>query len=134
MAEDIVLADVDQLVAAGAGISVSPTPTSSTRRTMPVGSWPGCVTAIRPLTFDATIKVEHLLRYPQVLAELAESGCAFVVSAFESVSDRILGLLDKGHTVADMSEAVIALRSHGIEIRPSGCLLRRGRWWTTSLA
>ena len=54
-----------------------------------------------------------------MLAELAESGCAFVVSAFESVSNRILGLLDKGHTVADMSEAVIALRSHGIEVRPS---------------
>ena len=70
-------------------------------------------------TFDATIKVEHLLRYPEALPELAEAGCAFVVSAFESVNDRILALLDKGHTVADMSEVVIALRAHGIEVRPS---------------
>jgi hypothetical protein len=70
-------------------------------------------------TFDATIKVEHLLRYPEVLPELAEAGCAFVVSAFESVNDRILAVLDKGHTVADMSEVVIALRAHGIEVRPS---------------
>ena len=54
-----------------------------------------------------------------MLPELAEAGCAFVVSAFESVNDHILGILAKGHTVADMSEAVIALRSHGIEIRPS---------------
>jgi hypothetical protein len=54
-----------------------------------------------------------------MLPELAEAGCAFVVSAFESVSDRILALLHKGHIAADMSEAVIALRSHGIEIRPS---------------
>ncbi|MHB1536559.1 MAG: hypothetical protein ACYC1D_18495 [Acidimicrobiales bacterium] len=71
------------------------------------------------MTFDATIKVEHLLAQPDVLPELAEAGCAFVVSAFESVSDRILAVLDKGHTAADLSEAVIALRSHGIEIRPS---------------
>ncbi len=55
-----------------------------------------------------------------MLPELAEAGCAFVVSAPSSRSTtRILADLDKGHTVADMSEAVIALRSHGIEIRPS---------------
>src|SRR6202012_1431996 len=70
-------------------------------------------------TFDATIKVEHILRYPEMLAGLAQAGCVFVVSAFESVSDRVLGLLEKGHTAADMSEAVIALRSEGVEIRPS---------------
>ena len=54
-----------------------------------------------------------------MLPELAEAGCVFVVSAFESVNDRILAVLDKGHTVADMSAAVIALRAHGIEVRPS---------------
>ncbi len=71
------------------------------------------------LTFDATIKVEHLRRDPGVLPVLAGSGCAFVVSAFESVNDRILAVLDKGHTVADMSAVVTALRAHGIEVRPS---------------
>ncbi len=71
------------------------------------------------LTFDATIKVEHILRYPDVLPELAEGGCAFVVSAFESVSDPILRCLDKGHTASDASDAVIALRAQGIEVRPS---------------
>ena len=119
VAEDIVLADVDQLVAAGARHISFADPDflnapHHARRVLA-----GLRDRHPALTFDATIKVEHLLRYPQVLAELAESGCAFVVSAFESVSNRILALLDKGHTVADMSEAVIALRSHGIEIRPS---------------
>ena len=70
-------------------------------------------------TFDAPIKVEHILRYPDVLPELAEAGCAFVVSAFESVSNAILRILDKGHTAADASAAVIALRAQGIEVRPS---------------
>ena len=49
------------------------------------------------LTFDATIKVEHLLRYPEVLPKLAQAGCAFAVSAFESVSDRIWASLPKPH-------------------------------------
>ena len=119
VAQDVVLADVDQLVAAGARHISFADPDflnapRHARRVMAAvhDRHPG-------LTFDATIKVEHLLRYPEVLPELAEAGCAFVVSAFEMVSDHILGILAKGHTVADMSEAVTALRSHGIEVRPS---------------
>ncbi|HML01510.1 MAG TPA: hypothetical protein VK428_15090, partial [Acidimicrobiales bacterium] len=46
-------------------------------------------------------------------------GCLFVVSAFESASDRILAILDKGHTAADEVEAVAVLRAAGIEPRPS---------------
>jgi hypothetical protein len=119
VAEDAVLADVDQLVAAGARhISFAdPDFLNAPRHARRVMA--RLHDRHPDLTFDATIKVEHLLRYPEVLPELGEAGCAFVVSAFESVSDHILGILAKGHTVADMSEAVIALRSHGIEIRPS---------------
>ena len=50
---------------------------------------------------------------------MAASGCIFVVSAFESVNDATLELLDKGHTAADAGQAVELLRTHGIEIRPS---------------
>ena len=114
----MVSADVDQLVAAGARHISFADPDflnapHDARRVLA-----GLRDRHPALTLKATIKVEHLLRYPQALAELAESGCTFVVSAFESVSNRILGLLT-GHTVADMSEAVIALRSHGIDIRLS---------------
>ena len=119
MAEDVVLADVDQLVAAGAGHISFADPDflnapHHARRVIAAmhDRHPG-------ITFDATIKVEHLLRHPGALPELAEAGCVFVVSVFESVNDRILAVLDKGHTVADMSAAVIALRAHGIEVRPS---------------
>ena len=108
VAEDVVLADVDQLVAAGARHISFADPDflnapRHARRVMAAvhDRHPG-------LTFDATIKVEHLLRYPEALPELAEAGCAFVVSAFELVSDHILAILAKGHTVADMSEAVTA--------------------------
>jgi hypothetical protein len=71
------------------------------------------------LTFDCTVKVEHILRHEDVWAELAASGCLFVVSAFESVNDSTLAILDKGHTAADAARAVDLLRGHGIEIRPS---------------
>lgn len=71
------------------------------------------------LTFDCTVKVEHILRHRDVWEEFAASGCRFVVSAFESTDDATLGILDKGHTAADAAAAVALLRSHGIEIRPS---------------
>lgn len=71
------------------------------------------------VTFDCTTKVEHILRHHEVWPELAEAGCLFVVSAFESTNDDTLAILDKGHTVADMAAAIVVLRRHGIEIRPS---------------
>ncbi len=71
------------------------------------------------VTFDCTVKVEHILRYASVWAEMAESGCLFVVSAFEHTSPRVLERLDKGHTRDEMARAVELLRGHGIEIRPS---------------
>jgi radical SAM superfamily enzyme YgiQ (UPF0313 family) len=75
--------------------------------------------AFPDLTFDATIKVEHILRHPDVWPAMREAGCLFVVSAFESVDNAILERLDKGHTAADMPVALDLLRAAGIEIRPS---------------
>src|SRR4051794_25322807 len=46
------------------------------------------------LTFDCTVKVEHVLRHADLWPELAGLGCVFVVSAFESVNDTILERLD----------------------------------------
>jgi radical SAM superfamily enzyme YgiQ (UPF0313 family) len=71
------------------------------------------------LTFDCTVKVEHILRHRNLWPELAAAGCLFVVSAFETVNDDTLVVLDKGHTTADAAAAVALLRRHGIEIRPS---------------
>jgi hypothetical protein len=76
------------------------------------------------LTFDCTVKVEHVLRYgglrhADVWPEFAAAGCVFVVSAFESVDDATLDRLDKGHTTADAAHAVAILRDAGIDVRPS---------------
>lgn len=58
------------------------------------------------LTYDVTIKVEHLLKHARHLQALKETGCAFVVSAVEAVDDRILRIFDKGHTRDDFLEIV----------------------------
>jgi radical SAM superfamily enzyme YgiQ (UPF0313 family) len=71
------------------------------------------------VTYDATIKVEHLLKHRPALPELARTGCLFVVSAVESLSDTVLAHLRKGHTRADVSAALAAMREAGIAMRPT---------------
>ncbi|MDB4968815.1 MAG: Radical domain protein [Myxococcales bacterium] len=71
------------------------------------------------LTFDVTIKVEHILKHRTLFAELGALGCAFVVSAVESLSDRVLAILDKGHTRADVDEALDILDAAGVPLRPT---------------
>ena len=71
------------------------------------------------LTFDCTVKVEHILAHRDVWPEMADAGCLFVVSAFECVDDVTLARLDKGHSTVDEAAAVALLRAHGIEVRPS---------------
>src|SRR5690349_5559948 len=65
------------------------------------------------VTFDATIKVEHILERREHFRELAALGCAFVVSAVESLSEEVLRHLKKGHTRADVAEALAVLREIG---------------------
>jgi hypothetical protein len=71
------------------------------------------------LTFDVTTKVEHILKHRSQWPELAAAGCLFVVSAVESLSDAVLGHLDKGHVREDVFEALAILRHAGIALRPS---------------
>lgn len=71
------------------------------------------------LTFDFTAKIEHLLKHRELLGELAELGCLFVVSAVESLSDVVLRELDKGHDREDVVEALRVVREAGLTLRPT---------------
>ena len=71
------------------------------------------------VTFDFTAKVEHLLKHRALLPELVQAGALFVVSAVESLSDSVLGHLEKGHTRADVFEALRLSRDVGLTLRPS---------------
>jgi len=71
------------------------------------------------LTFDFTAKIEHLLKHRALMPEIARLGCLFIVSAVESLNDRVLAILDKGHTRADVQAALDLLRGAGVALRPS---------------
>jgi len=71
------------------------------------------------LTFDFTAKVEHILERRALFPELGALGCLFMVSAVESLSDSVLANLEKGHTRADLFEALPIVRDAGIAFRPT---------------
>lgn len=71
------------------------------------------------LTYDAIIKIEHLLAHRELLPRLADTGCLFVTSAVESVDDVVLGKLEKGHTRADFIAAAAACRHAGLTLIPT---------------
>ena len=76
----------------------------------------GFARACPGVTYDVTIKVEHLLRHADALPLLRETGCAFITSAVEAVDDRVLGLLEKGHTRADFERAVALCTEAGVPL------------------
>ncbi len=116
---ETVLADVEQQIARGARhVSFGDPdflngPTHALRLARELHErWPD-------VTFDATIKIEHLLEHAALLPELVRSGLIFVTSAVETLNDQILKTLDKGHTAADVPKALCAVREAGAELRPT---------------
>ena len=71
------------------------------------------------LTYDVTIKVEHLLQNSDLLATLRETGCLFIVSAVESLDDQVLAKLAKNHTRADFFRVVDLCRGAGMALQPT---------------
>jgi hypothetical protein len=116
---ETVLADIEQQVAQGAEhVSFGDPdflngPTHALRMARELHArWPA-------LSFDATIKIEHLLQHRALLPELAACGLLFVTSAVESLNDGVLHALDKGHSAADVPVALRILRAAGVEPRPT---------------
>lgn len=80
----------------------------------------GCMHERFPqLSYDCTIKIEHLLAHRELIPELARTGCVFVTSAVESVDDNVLELLRKGHTNRDFALAAALMRQHGLALAPT---------------
>lgn len=71
------------------------------------------------LTYDATIKIEHLRKHRDLLPALKRTGCLFVTSAVESLNDAVLEKLDKGHTRQDFIEVVLEFRELGLTLAPT---------------
>jgi radical SAM superfamily enzyme YgiQ (UPF0313 family) len=71
------------------------------------------------VTYDVTIKVEHLLKHSDCLGTLRETGCLFVTSAVESVDDAVPERLEKNHTRADFLRVVEMFREIGLSLQPT---------------
>ena len=71
------------------------------------------------MSYDVTIKIEHLLAHAELLPLLRDTGCLFITSAVESVDDAVLGKLLKGHTRADFIRAVGLCRDAGLSLAPT---------------
>lgn len=116
---DIVLEDVRRQVAAGAQHITFGDPDffNGPRHAIEI------VTALHhqhpQVTYDVTIKIEHLLNHVSLLPTLRDTGCLFVTSAVESVDDSILARLDKGHTYSDFVRVVEMSRRLGVAISPT---------------
>jgi hypothetical protein len=71
------------------------------------------------LSYDVTIKIEHLLQRRDLIPVLHDTGCLFVTSAVESLDDAVLERLQKGHTRADFHEALELMREAGLPMSPT---------------
>jgi hypothetical protein len=116
---EVVLADIRQQVAAGAAHITFGDPDffNGPGHSLAVvdqlhGEFPR-------LTYDVTIKIEHLLRYAHLVPRLLETGCLFVTTAVECLDDRVLRLLDKGHTCEDFVRVVELFREVGLALSPT---------------
>ena len=116
---EVVLADIDNQVAAGAEHITFGDPDFFNGPTHAMRIV-GALHAKHPsVSYDVTIKVEHLLQHRDLVPRLAATGCAFVTSAVESVDDRVLALLDKGHTRDGLRRGRGALPRGGVTLVPT---------------
>ncbi len=116
---DVVLEDIRAQVAAGAEhISFGDPdflngPTHARRLVEQVSrEFPG-------LSYDVTIKIEHLLVHAPLLPVLRDTGCLFITSAVEAVDDRVLVHLQKGHTRSDFVHVAALCRKEGVTLVPT---------------
>jgi radical SAM superfamily enzyme YgiQ (UPF0313 family) len=116
---DIVLEDVRRQVQAGAGHITFGDPDFFNGPTHAIRIVRALHQEFPSLTYDATIKVEHLLRHRDHLPELRDTGCLFVTSAVESLDDTVLSRLDKGHTRADFLTVSRLFREVGLILAPT---------------
>ncbi|HLF26012.1 MAG TPA: CUAEP/CCAEP-tail radical SAM protein [Anaerolineae bacterium] len=71
------------------------------------------------VTYDVTIKIEHLVQHARYLPVLRDTGCLFVTSAVESIDDAVLEIFDKRHTRQDFIRVVSLFREVGLTLNPT---------------
>jgi radical SAM superfamily enzyme YgiQ (UPF0313 family) len=115
----IVLADITAQVAAGARHITFGDPDFFNGIGHAAAVLEAFATQFPDVSYDVTIKIEHLLQHRDRLPLLRQTGCAFVTSAVESIEDDVLVTLDKGHTRADFEQVVRLFDDVGLTLAPT---------------
>ena len=116
---DVVLEDIRQQIAAGAQHVTFGDPDFFNGPSHALRIVETLHAGFPAVTYDATIKIEHLLKHRDLLPALRETGCLFVTSAVESLDDAVLEKLEKNHTRRDFFEAAALMREHGLTLQPT---------------
>jgi radical SAM superfamily enzyme YgiQ (UPF0313 family) len=117
--QDVVLADVEQQVRAGAKHITFGDPDFFNGPAHALAVVRALHDRFPDLGYDVTIKVEHLVKHRRHLPVLKETGCLLVTSAVEAFDGRILEIFDKQHTRQDFEQALGDLRACGIAMNPT---------------
>src|SRR5882672_10829098 len=116
---DVVLADIRQQVAAGARHITFGDPDFFNGPAHSLSIVEAMHREFPELSYDVTIKIEHLRKHDVHLATLRDTGCLFVISAVESADDFVLEKFDKGHTRADFLTVAARFRELGMTLLPT---------------
>ena len=116
---DVVMADVRQQVAAGAQHISFGDPDFLNGPTHARKIVNALHAEFPDITYDATIKIQHVINHAELLPELKATGCLFITAAVESVDDHVLERLAKNHTNDDFARAVALCRAAGIALAPT---------------
>jgi radical SAM superfamily enzyme YgiQ (UPF0313 family) len=116
---DTVMADVRQQVAAGAQHISFGDPDFLNGPTHALKLVHALHAEFPEISYDATIKIQHIIDHAGMLPELKGTGCLFITAAVESVDDRVLERLAKNHTNEDFARAVALCRAAGIALAPT---------------
>jgi len=119
VSSDVVLADVSAQIAAGAGHITFGDPDFFYGPTHALRVVTAFHAAHPTITYDVTIKVEHLLKHRALLPVLRDTGCLFVTSAVESLDDHVLARLEKGHTRQDFFDVAALCRDTRLTLAPT---------------
>jgi len=119
VSRDVVLGDIRQQIAAGAAHVTFGDPDFFNGPSHATRIVEALHAEFPAVTYDATIKIQHLLKHRDLLPVLRDTGCVLITSAVEAVDDRVLEKLEKNHTRRDFFEAAALMRDASIALQPT---------------
>jgi len=128
---DVVLADIRQQVAAGAAHITFGDPDFFNGPAHSMAIVRAFHQEFPRVSYDATIKIQHLIKHDDLIPVLKQTGCLFITSAVEAFDDPTLQALEKNHTRADVVRVVRRFREVGLHLSPTFVPFTP---WTTRLS